>query len=179
MDLDTAFERDLERWLGEIYDRLDAWARYDEHAAVEGVLERENRLLMVLIAILGGSIFLLPLAGGMFMIGALGLLYVGAFGSSLITIVKIRRLERRSARRDAVRRRRQEAWTTRPELGPELRAQLIRIMNLSQLRTTASTRKALEVELAEARGHAALAAWPPLTDAEVMTRGRPARSFEA
>jgi len=173
MDLQTAFEDDLRRWLDEIYGRVELLARHDERLAVEGVLERENRLLSVLIAILAGSILLLPLAGGSLMIGALVLLYVGALGSSAVTLLKIRRLEQSSARYRAIRERHEAAWQGRPSLGPDERAQLIRLINLSKLRASDAVRAALAVELSEARRRPALAVWPALADAEVLVREAP------
>jgi hypothetical protein len=173
MDLQAAFEDDLRRWLARVYERIELFARYEERLAVEGVLERENRLLTVLIIILGASIMLLPLAGGAVMIGALVLLYTGALGSSVVTLVKIRRLERSSARYRAIRQRHEAAWRDRPSLGPDERAQLVRIMNLSNVRGSGSAKTALANELSDARLSPYLAAWPPLGDADVLTRDDP------
>jgi hypothetical protein len=173
MDLQAAFEDDLRRWLARIYERVELLARHEEHAAVESVLERENRLLTVLIVILGASIMLLPLAGGTFMIAALILLYTGAFGSSWVTLMKIRRLERSSARYHAIREQREAAWHNRPAIGPDERAQLIRLINLSQLTNNDRTRAAFASELLEARRSRELAGWQVLSDAEVLVRDPP------
>ena len=173
MELQAAFERDLQHWLATIYERLDEIRRFEEHVAVEGVLERENRLLIALMVVLAFSILLLPLAGGTFMIAALVLLYVGALGSSAVTILKIRRLEQSSARQEAIRRRREAAWAEKPPIGPDERAYLVRIMNLSGLRLSDTLRAALAAELAEARRLPILAGWHALEDAAVLVRERP------
>ena len=173
MDLETTFAADLQRWLAAIYERMEAISDYEDHLAVERVLERENRLLIALVVILGLSILLLPMAGGAFMLAALALLYVGALGSSVLTILKIRRLEQTSARREAIRRRHAAAWKERPPLGPNERAQLVRIMNLCRLQVSDSVRGALASELSDARALPALASWPPIEDVMILMRERP------
>jgi hypothetical protein len=111
---------------------------------------------------------LLPFVGGTAMMIALLLLYAGALGSSVVTLLKIRRLEQSAARSRAIRERHDNAWRARPFIGPEERAQLIRIMNLSNLARSSSVTVALADELAEARGSPGLASWPALLDAEVL-----------
>jgi len=173
VDLHAAFEDDLRRWLALIYERIELLTRYEERAAVESMLEKENRLLTVLIVILGASIMLLPFVGGNAMMAALALLYVGAFGSSIVTMLKIRRLEQSSSRRREIRERQETVWRGRPRLSLDERAQLIRIMNLSKLASAAPARLALGSELREARALPALASWPALEDAEVLIRDIP------
>jgi hypothetical protein len=173
MDLQAAFEDDLRRWLAAIYERTELLARHEERAAVEGVLEKENRLLTALIVILGFSIMLLPFVGGQAMMAALALLYVGALGSSVVTLLKIRRLEQSSARQQGIRTRQETVWLERPRFGPDERAHLIRIMNLSKLAQAASGRLALDSELRDARTIPALASWPALQDANILMREIP------
>ena len=173
MDLYAAFEDDLRRWLAVIYERTELLTRYEERAAVESVLEKENRLLTALIVILGASIMLLPFVGGTAMMAALALLYVGALGSSVITMLKIRRLEQSSARRREIRERQETVWRGRPRLSLDERAHLIRIINLSKLTPAAPARLALSSELREARALPGLASWPALEDAEILMRDIP------
>jgi hypothetical protein len=173
VDLEARFERDLRRWLALIYERMEFQARHEEWVSVEGVLERENRFLTVLIVILGLSVMLLPFVGGTAMMIALLLLYAGALGSSVVTLLKIRRLEQSAARSQAIRERHENAWRARPFISPDDRAQLIRIMNLSNLARSSSVTVALANELAEARGSPGLASWPALLDAEVLIREVP------
>lgn len=171
MSLEAAFEHQLRGWLGELYDRAETISRRDDRALAEGIIAGQNRVLIGLVLILGASILFLPLANGISVIVALVILYVGAIVSSGITAVRIRRLEK-SARRYKAIRRRDAAWDSRPPIGPDERAQLIRIMNLSRS-SGRSARAALETELAEARLVPPLANWQALRDAAVLVRELP------
>jgi hypothetical protein len=173
VDLHVAFEDDLRRWLAVVYERTELLTRYEERTAVESVLEKENRLLTVLIVILGVSIMLLPFVGGNAMMAALALLYAGALGSSVVTLLKIRRLEKGSARHREIRERQEMVWRGRPRLSLDERAHLIRIINLSRLAPAAPARLALGSELRDARALPGLASWPALQDAEVLMRDIP------
>jgi hypothetical protein len=55
---------------------------------------------------------------------------------------------------------------SRTELGPNERASLIRIMNLSRLATEPAARRLLRAELREARSQELLAEWPALRQLE-------------
>jgi hypothetical protein len=172
VDLQAAFERDLRGWIEVVYLRTEAQARFEDRQAAERVVERQNRIYVGLIVVLAGSILLLPWAGAAGVASALVVLYVGALASSGFTALKIRRLERTMARYDAIRERGERAWEARPPLDPDLRAQLIRIINLSRIESVGA-RDALATELAEASSQPGLADWSPVRDARVLLREQP------
>jgi hypothetical protein len=166
MSLRAAFEDDLERWLGTVYERVALLERRQGQRAVERVVERQNRVYLGLIAVLAASIMLLPLLGPPGVLGGLLLLYGGALVSSLITAYWLRRFERRETTSAAARLR--TAQAQRPVLAVDDRARLIRIMNLSGLRPSRGVRAALAAELAEARQTPGLRSWPAVYDAGAL-----------
>lgn len=173
MDLHAAFEQDLHAWVGEIYSRLERQDRFEQRAAVERIVDRTNRLFIILIAILAGSILLLPLVGAGSVLAGLVVLYAGALGASILTVIRVRALERPEGAASAMGRRRDRAWDDRPVLGFEAQATLVRIMNLSRLRSTASVLLALDAELAEARALPDVGSWSALVDADILVREPP------
>lgn len=170
MDAQSAFERDLERWLASVYSHLERLGDADERWAVERVLERQNRLFIALTVLLAAGMTLLPFFGEWVLLGALATLYGGSFVSSAVTVTSIRRLERSAARRRELAARREAVWRNRPALGPDERALLIRVMNLSRLVGSPTGRAALEQELRELESHPVLGQWTALQDARALTR---------
>jgi hypothetical protein len=178
VDRDAAFEAELSDWLARVYERAERVSRADDHAAAERIVEGQNRLSIGLVLLVGFSIVLLPAFGGWPVIAALVLLYGGTTVASTVTAIRIRSLEGSPARYAALRRRGEEAWQALPPLDLDARAQLIRIMNLSRLES-ASARRALADELAEAGSLPALAGWQALSDAAVLLREPPAPPVDA
>jgi hypothetical protein len=177
VNLQSAFENDLSSWLAQVYDRLETVRRRDRRAATDRIIEQHNRLLIALVAMLGASTLLLPIADGLPVIVALAVLYLGATIGSVVTAVRVRSLDKSAEQQEAVRRRREIALLSQPPLGLEERAQLIRIFNLSRLGATA--RRALEHELIEARNIPGFASWQALDDAAVLVRDLPAPTPDA
>jgi hypothetical protein len=165
VSLEAAFEDDLERWLSVVYERVTLLERRKRQLAAERVVERQNRVYLVLIGVLAASIMLLPLLGAPGVVTGLVVLYVGALLSSLWTALRLRRYERGGS---SVAAHLRQARAQRPTLAMDERARLIRIMNLSALRQTRGVRAALSAELAEARQLPALRDWPALGDAEAL-----------
>lgn len=170
LDAQSAFERDLERWLAEVYLQLERLGDAEERCAIERVLERQNRLFIGLTVLLAAGMALVPFFGERVLLGALATLYGVSFVSSAATVTSIKRLERSAARRRELAERRDMAWRTRPAMGADERALLIRVMNLSRLFNTATGRAALARELSELQNHPLLGSWPALRDAAALTR---------
>ena len=69
MSLEAAFEDDLERWLGAVYERVAVLEGRQRQLEAERVVERQNRVYLALIGVLAGSIMLLPLLGATGVLG--------------------------------------------------------------------------------------------------------------
>jgi hypothetical protein len=151
--LEAAFEADLANWLARLYS-------VRAERPLIGRLERMRSVgwLAVIAAILA-----VPMLGAVAAVAAVVLL--------VATLVVVRRAatSRSLERRD----RRQRMWAPAaiasndlPMFGPDERARLVRLMNLSRAAWRPATRMLLRAELRDARSCGSLANWGPLYDLE-------------
>jgi hypothetical protein len=150
--LEAAFEDDLASWLARLY-------------AV-----REERLLMGRLARSYGFGWLAVTVATLAM-----LLFGVAIVAAAVLLVATLVLAWQAAMRSGPRRLKRTTLTgapgstgpvEHPLFGPDERAQLVRLMNLSRAAWRPATRMLLRAELREARSHAPLADWRPLHDLE-------------
>jgi hypothetical protein len=116
-----------------------------------------------------GAVPVLGLSG---VLGSLILLYVGAIVSGYVTMRRAERLEQSIDPRAEAQAAAASAWDQRPTFGPDERALLVRIMNLS---AAPAARRALvqPLLLDEVRGalaHQPLGAWCFLSDLNELLR---------
>jgi hypothetical protein len=90
-----------------------------------------------------GAVPVLGLGG---VLGSLVLLYVGALVSGYVTMLRAERLEASIDPRAEAQSAAANAWEQRPRLGPDERAQLVRIMNLSASPLSRASLKPLLLE---------------------------------
>ena len=153
-----AFERDLHRWVRWFYDQRERLAAERSRAAVEHLFDRERRLLTGLAAQLMVAIALLPWSGVAGVIAGLVVLYLGTMVSGAWTLEKERALTAKKSP-PAIEDEAERAVAACPDLDPDSRALLIRLMNLAQLRPTVRSLDLLRAELADALALPALAGW--------------------
>ncbi len=150
--LEAAFEDDLAMWLARLYARR-------EEQRLMGQLERVYGVGWLATAV---SILAVPLFGVLAVFGALLLLV-----AMLVLAWKaaIHSLEQ-SDRTHPVGAPETTAQNGHPMFGPDERARLVRLMNLSRAAWRPATRMLLRAELREARSCGRLANWRPLYDLE-------------
>jgi hypothetical protein len=150
--LEAAFEDDLAMWLAQLYARR-------EEQRLMGQLERVYGVGWLATTV---SILAVPLFGVLAVFASVLLLV-----AMLVLAWKaaIRSLEQ-SDRAHPVDAPETTAQNGYPMFGPDERAQLVRLMNLSQAAWRPATRMLLRAELREARSCGRLANWRPLYDLE-------------
>ena len=170
--LQATFERDLRTWLVGVYEDRAGLARVRLEQRILKVLDSERRWLVPLTAGLVFGVGAVPMLGISGVLGSLVLLYVGAIVSGYVTMRRAERLERSMDPRAEAQAAATSAWEQRPPLGPEERAQLVRIMNLAGVPATqrASIRPLLLAEVRGALGQQPLGSWPFLTDLNDLLR---------
>jgi len=150
--LEAAFEDDLAMWLARLY------ARREEQRPM-GQLERVYGVGWLATTV---SILAVPLFGMLAAFAAL-LLLIAMLG--LAWKVAIRSLEQ-SDRAHPVGAPETTVQNGHPMFGPDERARLVRLMNLSHAAWRPATRMLLRAELRDARSCGRLANWKPLYDLE-------------
>jgi hypothetical protein len=150
--LEAAFEDDLAMWLARLH------ARREEQRPV-GQLQRVYGVWWLATAV---SILAMPLFGVLAVFAAVLLLVTMLV---LASKAAIRSLEQ-SDRAHPVGAPATTALNGHPMFGPDERARLVRLMNLSQAAWRPATRMLLQAELREARSCERLANWRPLHDLE-------------
>jgi hypothetical protein len=177
--LEAAFEKDLRAWLLAIYERRAGLARMRLEQRILKVLDSERRWLVPLTAGLVVGVGAVPVLGLPAVLGSLILLYVGAIVSGYVTMRRAERIERSVDPRAEALAAAASAWDHRPPFGPDERALLVRIMNLSTPPVVhrASARPLLLDELRGALSHPPLDTWPCLADLnELLLSETPARN---
>jgi hypothetical protein len=150
--LEAAFEDDLAVWLARLHARR-------EEQRLMGQLQRVYGVWWFATAV---SILAMPHFGVLAVFAAVLLLVAMLV---LASKAAIRSLEQ-SNRAHAVGARETTALNGHPMFGPDERARLVRLMNLSQAAWRPATRMLLRAELREARACGRLANWSPLRDLE-------------
>ena len=150
--LEAAFEDDLAMWLARLYARR-------EEKRLMGQLERLYGVGWLATTV---SILAVPLFGVLAVFASVLLLV-----AMLVLAWKaaIRSVEQ-SDRAHPVGAPETIAQNDHPMFGPDERARLVRLMNLSQAAWRPATRMLLRAELREARSCGRLANWRPLYDLE-------------
>jgi len=150
--LEAAFEDDLAVWLARLYVRR-------EEQRLMGQLERVYGVGWLATTV---SILAVPLCGVLAVFAAV-LLLVGmlmlAWNAAIRSLEQSDRAHPRGASETT-------AQNGHPMFGPDERARLVRLMNLSQAAWRPATRMLLRAELREARSCGRLASWRPLYDLE-------------
>ncbi len=156
--LEAAFEDDLASWLARLY------AVRDERRLM-GRLERTYGVgwLAVTAATLAMLLFgaIAALAAAVLLVAALVVAWRAAMS----------RKPARPARRLSAGAPGSSGPFEHPMFGPDERAQLVRLMNLSRAAWRPATRMLLRAELREARSRGPLADWRPLYDLEDVVLG--------
>lgn len=163
------FEPELRAFVARAYDRRAGVAASRARQRVLETLDGEKRRLVPLVAGVLIGVGLTPLVGTPSVVVGLVLLYVGAFVSGITTMRRAEQIEAEAEPRAEVERAVEEAWRSRPELGPDERAQLIRIMNLAaSAGSLPSIQSMLLAELREAGSSRAMADWRFIRDLEEL-----------
>jgi hypothetical protein len=160
---DDAFDRDLRSWVHRVYLQREQLLAERSRTAIEGLFDRERRLLTWLAAQLMVSIALLPWWGAWGVLGGLVVLYVGTFVSGAWTLRREARLTTTRSR-SMVEQEAERAFAARPALDADARALLIRLMNLADLRPTQRSLHLLRQELRESLTVPTLVGWRFLHD---------------
>ncbi len=156
--LEAAFEDDLASWLARLY------AVRDERRLM-GRLERTYGV---------GWLAVTAATLAMLLFGAIAVLAAAVLLVAALVVAWQAAMSRKPARLE----RRQSAGAPgsssqfeHPMFGPDERAQLVRLMNLSRAAWRPATRMLLRAELREARSRGPLADWRPLYDLEDVVLG--------
>ncbi len=156
--LEAAFEDDLAGWLARLY------AVRDERRLM-GRLERTYGV---------GWLAVTAATLAMLLFGAIAVLAAAVLLVAALVVAWQAAMSRKPARQE----RRPSAGAPgssgpfeHPMFGPDERAQLVRLMNLSRAAWRPATRMLLRAELREARSRGPLANWRPLYDLEDVVLG--------
>jgi len=159
------FEADLHAFLLRAYERRARAAASRVQQRVLETLDYEKRRLVPLVAGVLIGVGLTPFLGTPSVLIGLALLYVGAFLSGIRTMRRAEHIEQSFDPRVEAAESAAEAWRTHPRLGPDERAQLVRIMNLAGSAGSLPTVGAMLLgELREAQDSGALKGWRFLAD---------------
>jgi hypothetical protein len=164
--LESAFERDLRSWLSKVYQQRAGVARVRLERRVMHILESERRWLVPLtIGVLFG-VGAVPMLGSGGVLGSLAVLYIGAVISGYVTMRRAEQVEQLADPRIEAAAAEALAWEQRPPFGPDERARLVRIMNLSRplAGRRATLRPLLLEEVDAALAHRPLSEWSFIRD---------------
>jgi hypothetical protein len=169
--LEAAFERELRTWLIATYEQRAGLARKRLERRILKVLDSERRWLVPLTVGVVFGVGAVPVLGLGGVLGSLVLLYVGAMVSGYVTMLRAERLEASIDPRAEAQAAAASAWEHRPRLGPEERAQLVRIMNLSASHASRPSLKPLLLEeVRAALAQQPLGSWRFLEDFDDLLR---------
>jgi hypothetical protein len=156
--LEAAFEDDLASWLARLYAVRD-----------------ERRLMGRLVRTYGvGWAAVTAATLAMLLFGAIAVLAAAVLlGAALVVAwqAAMSRIPARLERRPSAGAPGSSGPFEHPMFGPDERAQLVRLMNLSRAAWRPATRMLLRAELREARSRGPLANWRPLYDLEDVVLG--------
>jgi hypothetical protein len=165
---DALFEQELRRWVERVYERRAEMLSRRRETRVMRILEAERRWLIPLSVGVVLGVALMPVLGAAGVLGSLAFLYVGAIASGLRTMRRAERAERAVDPDAEARAGVERAWRTRPPIGDDERARLVRIMNLASSAGRPGARAMLLGELQEAADDRRLAGWPFLPDLQEL-----------
>lgn len=153
-----------------VYERRAGIARGRLQERVLQILEQEKRWLVPMVVVLLAGIALIPVFGLPGLLVSLAILYVGSLGTGIRTMRHAEKVERSfDPRKDAIESA-MRAWQSRPSLGIDERAHLVRMMNLSSAAYRPAVRPMLIGELRDIRTMPTLASWTFLADLDDLLR---------
>jgi hypothetical protein len=170
----VAFDDDLRAWIDRVYARRSELVAQRVEARVARILDAEKRWLVPLTVGVVVGATLAPVVGTWAILATLAALYLGSFASGYVTMRRAERVERSVDPVAEARRAADDAWESRPPLGADDRARLIRLMNLSRSAALPTARSLLVGEAAETAAQEPFASWRLLRDLQEVLRADPA-----
>jgi len=153
--LEAAFEDDLATWLARLYARRDEQRLMGQLKRVYGVGWLATAVSILAVPLFGVLAVFAMFAAVLLLVAMLVL----AWNAAIRSLEQSDRTHPPGAPETTVQ-------NGHPMFGPDERARLVRLMNLSQAAWRPATRMLLRAELREARSCGRLANWRPLYDLE-------------